>query len=447
MKSEKYDIGNRFPKEFVWGCATASYQVEGALDEGGRADCIWDTFSKIPGAVYAGENGNIAIDQYHRYKEDIRLMHELGFQSYRFSIAWPRIVPEKGGEVNMGAIEHYRDICRTLHEYGMTAMVTLYHWDLPQYLEDEGGWLNRKTAEAFRQYAEYCFTYLGDLVDGWITLNEPYCSAYLGYWIGVHAPGKRDVKNLGPAVHHLNLAHGLAMTAYRKSGLKAPIGITWNAALPQPVNFESENVKAAQDGWDHCSAVFSDPVFFGRYPQSCIDKGYQFPVESGDMEHICQPVDFIGVNYYTEQMVEACEEFPGFRPVYRPGKKSAMGWDIREVGLFRLLEKLNRESGGVDLYITENGMACDDILTESGRVHDSDRMEYIRSHLEVCRDAVEAGIPLKGYYVWSFSDNYEWSFGYTKRFGIVYCDYADLKRYPKDSAYMMRDIIRGFEPV
>ncbi|MDY4611613.1 MAG: GH1 family beta-glucosidase [Sphaerochaetaceae bacterium] len=435
-----------FPQDFLWGCATASYQVEGAGEEDGRKPCIWDTFSKVPGAVYAGESGVVAVDQYHRYHEDILLMRRLGFKSYRFSIAWPRILPDGRGKVNEKGVAYYRRLCEALHEAGLTAVATLYHWDLPQSLEDEGGWTVRSTSDAFAAYAEVCFDKLGDVVDQWITLNEPYCSAYLGYLYGQHAPGRKDLDAALKAVHYLNLAHGLALRNYRDSGLSAPIGVTWNPQTPRPATGNGSDQKAAAYARAFETEVFTNPVFGLGYPTIVThDLGLSFPVVEGDMELISQKIDFYGVNYYNEYPVSWDESSTlKYRSEPTWQETQDMNWPIVPGGLRRQLLWLNELSGGLPVYITENGCACDDKVSADHCVHDPQRIMYLAKHFSICSDLINEGLPLKGYFVWSFLDNYEWSWGYSKRFGITYVDYQTMERIPKDSAYFMRDVIAGF---
>jgi beta-glucosidase len=440
-----------FPADFLWGTATASYQVEGAGHEGGRGECIWDRFCGKPGNVYAGENGEIACDQYHRYPQDIALMAELGFKAYRFSIAWPRVIPGGTGKANPEGIAYYQRLCKELRKYGIKACATLYHWDLPQVLEDRGGWTNRAIPEAFAEYAKVCFAELGDLVDQWITINEPYCVAYLGYYEGRHAPGYRDISKTLAAVHHVNLAHGLGVKAYRESGLKAPIGITWNPNTPRPATSSEADKKAALIARSLETEVFIYPCMGLGYPETVTrDLGLGFPVEAGDMDVINQEIDFIGVNYYFEHPVGADPKAP-FKYAVKPSwqEKTHMGWPIVPQGLARLLLWIQETSvktrrTALPIYITENGYARQDTVEADGGIHDQDRIAYIAQHLEVCSKLIEQGINLKGYYAWSFLDNFEWAFGYTKRFGIVYVDYADQKRIPKDSAYFFRDLMAGF---
>jgi beta-glucosidase len=435
-----------FPKDFIWGTATASYQVEGAGHEGGRSECIWDTFSRKPGAVYAGENGEVACDQYHRYAEDIALMADLGFKSYRFSIAWSRIIPAGTGNVNPEGVAYYRKLCEELHKKGIKACATIYHWDLPQALEDKGGWTERSITGAFEEYAKVCFAQLGELVDQWITINEPFCIAYLGYLFGVHAPGIRDTQKAIRAVHHINLAHGLAVQAYRKTGLKAPIGITWNPNTPRPATNSREDQKAALLSRALETEVFMFPILGKGYPDLAT-KTLKFspPVKAGDLDIIKEKIDFIGVNYYQESPV-ASDKKAQFKYSTKPfwQDRSEMGWALTPGGLERQLRWVSSISNGLPIYITENGYARKDEVEVDGRIHDRERIKYIKQHLAICADLIKEGINLKGYYTWSFLDNFEWVWGYTRRFGIVHVDYFTQKRTAKDSAYFFRDTIAGY---
>ena len=444
-----------FPKDFVWGTATASYQVEGAGHEGGRGEGIWDVFARKPGAVYAGESGEVACDQYHRYAEDIALMAELGFTSYRFSIAWPRIIPTGTGKVNSEGVAFYRGLCEELHRHGIKACATIYHWDLPQVLEDKGGWAERSIVTAFEEYARVCLKELGALVDQWITINEPFCVAYLGYRFGVHAPGVKDMQKALNAVHHVNLAHGLAIKAYRKTGLKAPIGITWNPSTPRPATADSADKKAALYARALETEVFMFPCLGRGYPDIVTKElKLSFPVKPGDMESIAQKIDFIGVNFYNEIPVAWDKKAPckyTGKPFWQD--TSEMGWPLTPGGLERqlgwisgILKTAFGASGGegLPIYITENGYARNDEVGPDGCVHDRERIEYIRQHLAVCAELIKEGVNLKGYYAWSFLDNFEWAWGYTRRFGIVHVDYFTQKRTPKDSAWFFRDVIAGY---
>lgn len=430
----------KFPADFIIGSASSSYQVEGAAFEGGREKTIWDEFSAVPGAVYAGENGNVAADQYHRFREDVALMKQLGLQSYRFSIAWSRII-RRDGSVNEEGISYYRELCYELHLNGLTAAATLYHWDLPMYIEEEGGWISRNTAFRFRDYAKVCFSRLGDLVDSWITFNEPWCIAYMGYIYGEHAPGhKDDFKALPYVIHHINLAHGLAVKEFRKLKLSSPIGITWNILSCKAASYEADGSSLEALQFDIDSAVFCLPVFEGRYPDVFKKLDIVFPVEKDDMDVISLPIDFYGLNFYHEDIIRRCESFPFYTAAPMAAESTDMNWPVTPEGLTRLLGKMNGISRGLDVYITENGAAYDDLPTTDSRIHDWKRLDFIKRHLEACLDALDEGIPLRGYYVWTFIDNFEWAWGYSKRFGIVYLDLKTLKRIPKDSAYYLMKV-------
>jgi len=446
-----------FPGDFVWGTATASYQVEGAAHEGGRGECIWDTFARKPGAVYAGENGDVACDQYHRYPEDIAIMAELGFNSYRFSLAWPRIIPTGTGKVNPEGIAYYRRLCEELHKNGISTCATIYHWDLPQPLEDAGGWTNRSIVSAFEEYAKVCYKELGDVIDSWITFNEPYCIAFLGHFLGVHAPGHHDLQKAHNVVHHINLAHGVAVKAYRKTGLAAPIGIVWNLVTPRPATNKPADKKAAKIARALQTEVFVLPCLGKGYPEIATkDFKCSFPIKSGDLETIAQPIDFIGINYYNENPVAADKKAQfkySFMPFWQ--KTTGLGWPEVPGGLQRQLkwvaevskDAFGRKADGKDampIFIAENGCAYEDKIEADGGVHDKERIEYLKQHLAVCADLIKEGLNLKGYYVWSLLDNFEWAFGYTQRFGIVHMDFKTLKRTPKDSAYFFRDVIAGY---
>ncbi len=429
----------RLPEDFLIGTATASYQVEGAGREDGRTDCIWDTFAHVPGAVFSGADGKVACDQYHRYKEDIALMSNLGFDSYRFSVAWSRIFPHDDGILNKKGIAYYTSLIDELHKNGMKAALTIYHWDLPQYLQDKGGWTNRETAYAYEKYAATLFEKLGDKVDYWITMNEPFCICHLGHLLGCHAPGHKDLTEWHKAVHHVNLAHGLALKKYREMGLKAPIGITLNPTTPRPATRKAEDIKATEICRNVETMVFLSPLMGNGYPEE-FDKS-KVEIKAGDMELISGKIDFMGINFYNEGAVYADKETLfgyNFAPNWQD--TTQMGWPITPDGLFNQLSFFDEYTNHLPLYITENGLASDDVPV-NGRIHDKLRINYLMAHLKMCQKAIENNINLKGYYVWSFIDNFEWAEGYSKRFGIVYCDYKTMERIPKDSAYFMRDVI------
>jgi beta-glucosidase len=435
-----------FPDGFLWGVATSAYQVEGAVAEGGRGVSIWDTFCRIPGRIRDGENGDVACDQFHRYEEDVALMAGLGIGAYRFSVAWPRIQPEGRGLVNQEGLDHYRRVVDQLNRNGVAPVLTLYHWDLPQSLEDLGGWTNRDTAARFAEYASIVHRSLRGEVPLWITLNEPWVSAWLGYGTGVHAPGGADDALAVAASHHLLLAHGLATEAMRGAG---KIGISLNLQPTVPASDDPKDVRAARMADLHMNAFFLDPLFGRGYPTDLTEyyrgRSDRAIVHDGDLDAIARPLDFLGVNYYRRHTVTAApppedraEELPGSLeawPVVPPGVDvTAMGWPVEPAGLSELLIRLHRDYAPSRIIITENGAAFDDAVAPDGGVDDRDRIAFLHDHLVAAHAALQAGVPLEGYFVWSLLDNFEWAEGYTKRFGLVHVDFATQKRTPKESA-------------
>ncbi|GAA4932433.1 GH1 family beta-glucosidase [Actinoplanes utahensis] len=441
--------GITFPDGFVWGAATASYQIEGAAREDGRGPSIWDTFSRTPGKVFAGHTGDIACDHYHRYADDVALMADLGLASYRFSIAWPRVRPDGTGPVNPKGLDFYDRLTDELLGKGIDPVVTLYHWDLPQTLEDRGGWTNRETAEAFADYAAVVFGRLGDRVGTWTTLNEPWCSAYLGYGSGIHAPGRQDPASALIAAHHLNLAHGLAARTLRSAGARS-ISITLNPCEVSPLDpANPDDVAAARLIDGVANRIFFDPLLKGEYATDVLEHIARVTdpsfIRDGDTAIIHQPLDVLGINYYTPSYVEAVPghggalDYPGsdgiaFRKL--PAPVTDMGWPIEPAALTRLLTRIHRDYPGTALMITENGAAYPE------GVHDLPRIEYIDGHLRACHDALAAGVDLRGYFAWSLMDNFEWAEGYAKRFGMVHVDYTTQQRVLKDSAKWYREVIR-----
>ena len=460
-----------FPDGFVWGTATASYQVEGAVAEDGRGPSIWDTFTHEPGRIVDGTTGDVACDHYHRYRDDVALMAELGIRSYRFSIAWPRVVPTGGGAVNLAGLDFYRRLVDELLTRGIEPLATLYHWDLPQPLQDAGGWTNRDTAHRFAEYAVMVGRYLGDRVRTITTLNEPWCAAYLGYSSGVHAPGITDNAAALAAVHHLNLAHGEAVGALRSVlPPDANVSLTLNLATVRPASDSAADQDAARHVDGISNRVFLDPVLRGTYPEDVVadlrhitDWGF---VRDGDLTAISAPIDVLGINYYSPTRVAAAtpelraevsgrwvndpqstdgpSAYPGTDLAFsvpQSGPYTDMGWRIEPDSLTELLERVHRDHPGLPLLITENGAAFVDQLNPDGTVHDVDRISYVRDHLAAVHAAIAQGIDVRGYYLWSFMDNFEWAWGLSKRFGIVHVDYATGERRAKDSAYWYRDVI------
>ncbi|WP_433792365.1 GH1 family beta-glucosidase [Actinoplanes sp. CA-252034] len=442
-------VGITFPEGFVWGTATASYQIEGAAREDGRGPSIWDTFSRTPGKVFAGHTGDVACDHYHRYAEDVALMADLNLGAYRFSVAWPRIRPDGTGPVNTRGLDFYDRLTDELLSKGIDPVVTLYHWDLPQTLEDRGGWTVRETAEAFAEYAQVVFGRLGDRVGTWTTLNEPWCSAYLGYGNGIHAPGRRDPAGSLAAVHHLNLAHGLAARALRSAGARS-ISITLNPCEVSPLDpANPADVDAARIIDGVANRIFLDPLLRGHYPADVLEHISRITdlsfIKDGDETIINAPIDVLGINFYTPSYVSAkpgqpaALDYPGSEGIAfrKPvGPVTDMGWQIEPESLTRLLTRIHRDYPGTPLMITENGAAYPE------GVHDPLRIEYVDAHLRACHDALAAGVDLRGYFAWSLMDNFEWAEGYAKRFGMVHVDYTTQQRVLKDSAKWYREVIR-----
>ncbi|MFC5382481.1 GH1 family beta-glucosidase [Aquipuribacter nitratireducens] len=462
--------GLQFPDGFVWGSATAAYQVEGAAAEDGRGPSIWDTFSRTPGKVWAGDTGDVAADLYHRLEADLDLMASLGLGAYRFSVAWPRVQPTGRGPVNRAGLDFYSRLVDGLLARGIRPVATLYHWDLPQPLEDAGGWPVRATAEAFEEYAGVLGSALGDRVATWTTLNEPWCSAYLGYGSGAHAPGRTEPAAALAAVHHLNLAHGLAVRALRETSTGTPeMSVTLNMHVFRGVGDGAAEAVRMVDGL--ANRVFLQPMLVGGYPQDVLDDtaaltDWSF-VRDGDAETVRQPLDVLGVNYYSTTRVRLWDgagtreradghkdvggspwpgvdervEFPA-----SPGPYTDMGWNIDPAGLEEVLRHLSRTYPDQALMVTENGAAFpDEVVTgPDGRpaVHDADRVDYLRRHVTACHRALAAGVDLRGYVVWSLLDNFEWGYGYAKRFGIVRVDYDTQERVVKDSGRWFADLAR-----
>lgn len=433
----------KFPQDFVWGVATASYQIEGAASEDGRGESIWDRFSKTPGKVWHGHTGDVACNHYHLYKEDVALIKELGVDSYRLSIAWPRIYPQGSGHLNHSGLDFYKRLIGELLDQGIKPAVTLYHWDLPQALEDRGGWLNRDTAKYFRDYAVTVFEALGDVVTSWITLNEPWCSAFLGYGNGHHAPGKQDFPGHLTAAHHLLLGHGLAVQAYRELNSATDLGITLNLIPQVPATTSPADQNAAREADGFQNRWYLDPVLRGSYPGDMVEflEIVTPSIQAGDLEIISSPIDFLGINFYSRTIIGA--DGAG-KPQVMPAEKpvTAMGWEVYPEALYDLLVRVHRDYGPIPLYVTENGAAYED-LVEQGRIKDSERKAYLQQHFAQAARAIEAGVPLKGYYVWSLMDNFEWAFGYERRFGIVYVDFQTQERILKDSALWYQAFLRA----
>ena len=436
--------GSRFDN-FTWGTAVSAYQVEGATELDGRGESIWDRFSATPGKIRNGDSGRIACDSYHRYGEDVRLMRELGLNGFRFSIAWPRILPEGRGRVNQAGLDHYDRFVDELLANGIEPFVTLYHWDLPQAVEDRGGWPVRETADAFSEYVEVVATRLGDRVTNWITQCEPWVIAWLGYGIGEHAPGRTAEADAVAAAHHVLLSHARAAEVLRRVSSRARVGITIDQVRFHPASDSPEDLAAVARAAAFRNGWILDPVLKGEYPELLLERfsPAQPPVEDGDLEAIATPLDFLGINYYTRAIVRADPASGEPVTIERDeAERTGMGWEIYPDGLFELLVSLNDAYDLPPLYVTENGAAFPDARS-NGTVHDPERISYVERHVDAIRRAVERGVPVHGYFLWSLLDNFEWTHGYSQRFGIVYVDYETLERVPKASYFWYRDLIAG----
>jgi beta-glucosidase len=461
----------QLPTGFVWGAATAAYQIEGASTEDGRGPSIWDTFSHRPGTVRGGGTGDVAVDHYHRYRADVGLMAELGLSAYRFSVAWPRIQPSGRGPAEPRGLDFYRRLVDELLEHGVEPWLTLYHWDLPQALEDAGGWPARDTAYRFADYAATVHGALGDRVRTWTTLNEPWCSAFLGYASGEHAPGRQEPAASVRAAHHLLLGHGLATAALRAGGPDPRVAISLNLYGVEPATAADADAARRIDGLQN--RLFLDPVLRGTYPADVVADlaavtGFEH-VRDGDLATISAPLDALGINYYSRFVVRDGAGRPGGRPGpaggsrllaspypgvpatigFDPGgpDRTVMDWEIHAAGLTAVLARVGTDYDAPPLYVTENGAAFADVLTPDGRVHDRERTAYLAAHLEACLAAVAAGVDLRGYFAWTFLDNFEWAWGYDMRFGLVHVDFPTQRRVLKDSALWYADSARRNMPV
>lgn len=435
---------------FRWGAATAAYQIEGAINEDDRGPSIWDTFARTSGRIRNGDTGEEAIDHYHRYESDVDIMREIGLDAYRFSVAWPRIQPDGRGPANQRGLDFYRRLVDELLSKDIEPWLTLYHWDLPQTLEDAGGWPERDTAYRFAEYASIVHEALGDRVRNWITLNEPWCSAFLGYASGDHAPGRTEPAAAVRAAHHLLLGHGLAVDALRDTN----VGITVNLYAVSPATTDPSDVDAARHVDGLQNRLFLDPVLTGQYPddvQRDLVNVVNFDefVRDRDLETISAPLNFLGVNYYSRHVVASGSETgvwlgtPAVHITHRGLPVTDMGWEVDSAGLTEVLVRVAHDYPSIPLYITENGAAYVDEPPADGRVHDPERTKYLDSHLRACREAIAQGVDLRGYFAWSLFDNFEWAWGYSKRFGLVYVDYETQRRILKDSALWYSEMIRS----
>ena len=458
----------RFDDGFLFGAATAAFQIEGANHTDGRTDSIWDVFCRVDGAVINGDDGSVACDHYHRYGDDVALMASLGLQSYRFSTSWARVQPD-ARTANPKGLDFYAKLVDELLERDIMPWLTLYHWDLPQTLQEDGGWANRDTAYRFADYAQLVHDRLGDRVRVWTTLNEPWCSAFLGYAAGVHAPGIQDPAQSLAAAHHLMLGHGLVVQQLRAADERLSLGLTLNLTPYRPADPHAEaDLDAVRQLDGQTNRIFLDPIFRGRYPDDVLadvaELGLEEVIRDGDLDIISTPIDVLGVNYYQDAVVSGTptgpvtateaptdrvtgSPFPAVHDVYpveQDVPRTDMGWVISPDGLRQLLHRVHAEyagAAGTDLYVTENGVAFADQVAPDSSVDDADRVAYLRAHLDAIHRAVAEGVPVKGYFYWSLMDNFEWAWGYAKRFGIVSVDYETQRRTVKASGWEYADII------
>jgi beta-glucosidase len=436
------------PPDFVWGVATAAYQIEGAVHADGRAPSIWDTFCRVPGAIDNGDTGDVACDHYHRWAEDVALMRRLGVDAYRFSVAWPRVLPGGTGRPNPAGLAFYDRLVDALLAAGIRPFVTLYHWDLPQALQERGGWPERATAEAFADYAGVVAGVLGDRVSDWTTVNEPLCVAWIGHLEGRMAPGERDLGRAVRASHHVLLGHGLATAAIRATAKRPPsVGIVCNLSPCEPATDRPEDIAAAGRADGHTNRWWLDPLYGLGYPEDMVATyGVDPPVRAGDLDVIATPTDYFGLNYYFRMVVadDPDGQAPYARQVRVPGSvETAMGWEMHPPGLEQLLVRVGAEYGPARIFVTESGAAWPDPVTPTGTFEDKERTDYLERHIEACAAAATRGSPVAGYFVWSLLDNFEWAYGYDKRFGLVHVDFATQLRTMKASGHRYADLIRA----
>jgi beta-glucosidase len=432
----------KFPVNFLWGAATASYQIEGAWNEDGKGESIWDRFSHTPGKISDKSTGDVACDHYHRYPEDIALMRQLGLKAYRFSVSWPRVFPSGFGRVNMAGLDFYDRLTDALLAANIEPFITLHHWDYPQALYEKGGWINRDNLGYFADYAAVMAKRLGDRVHRWATFNEPSVIAWDGYISGEHAPGEQDPVKARQVTHNLMVAHGLAVQAIRAADPSLEVGIVLTQWGVDPASDDPADIAAAEQAWNVRDTVFLHPLFTGHYHPEILDTlEDQLPeINSGDMALISQELDFLGINSYSRSVISAkqgrLENIPG-------SEYTEMGWEVCAPAFRRMLVKINNDYRLPPIYITENGAAFKDLITPDGKIHDERRMDYLRQHFIAVRQAMQDGVDIRGYFVWSLLDNFEWGHGFTKRFGIIHVDYTTQKRKIKDSGEWYAGVIRS----
>ncbi|PNR98597.1 GH1 family beta-glucosidase [Petrotoga olearia] len=436
-----------FPKDFMWGAATASYQIEGSPLADGAGSSIWHRFSHTPGNTYNGDTGDVADNHYNKYKEDIALMKDLGLKAYRFSISWSRIFPYGKGKINEKGVDFYNRLVDELLKVDITPFVTLYHWDLPAAIQDLGGWTNRDIAYWYTDYADYMFQRLGDRVKNWITLNEPWVMAFVGHFMGEHAPGMKDLYASFSVVHNQLRAHSKTVKAFREENIKeGKIGITLSNTSHDPATNSQEDKDAVRLAHEWTNyPLFLNPIYKGEYPSGIKEHASEFLPHNyeNDLEEIKEKIDFVGINYYSGDLVKFdTKSFLGGKTVERGLPKTEMGWEIYPEGFYKILKGVQDEYNPKEVYVTENGAAFDDKIVNQG-VHDEDRIDYLKKHLEQALRAIQNGVTLKGYFVWSLLDNFEWALGYSKRFGIVYVDYKTQKRIIKDSGKWYSQVIKN----
>jgi len=430
----------KFPHHFLWGAATAAYQIEGAWNADGKGESIWDRFSHTPGKITDGGTGDIACDHYQRFPEDIALMRQLGLKAYRFSTAWTRVLPSGRGQINPKGLDFYDRLLDGLCAANIEPFLTLYHWDLPQTLQDEGGWENRSTCHAFADYAALMVKRFGDRVKYWTTFNEPSVITFIGNLTGEHAPGAQDPRAAYQVAHHLMTAHGLAVQAMRGANSKINAGIVLNLWMADPATDSPEDIAAAEAAWKRDETLFLDPIFKGHYPPSAYELAEKnMPkMQDGDMALISQELDFVGINFYSRNVFNAkgkIESIPG-------AEYTEMGWEVCAPALRRMLVKINNEYRLPPIYITENGSAFKDVVSADGKIHDPRRLDYLKQHFIQTHLAMQDGVDVRGYMVWSLLDNFEWAHGFSKRFGMAYVDYETQKRTLKDSGEWYAEVIR-----
>jgi beta-glucosidase len=443
----------KFPKGFLWGAITAAYQIEGAWEADGKGASIWDSFVRQPGRIERGETADVAVDHYHRYPEDLALAQELGLQAYCFSISWPRILPEGTGRVNPAGLDFYDRLVDALLAKNITPYVMLYHWDLPQALQDQGGWGERLSIDAFCEYTRLVARRLGDRIPAWVTHNEPMVTALAGHFTGELAPGVQDPILALRVAHHLLVSHGRAVQVLRTELPKtAEIGIILNITPTYPASDAEEDRQAARRYDGIANRMFLDPLLRGEYPADMLELfGPIFSaVQPGDLQTIAAPLDFVGLNYYMRAVMRHDPQVPILQAaqVYPPESEYSQMWEIYPPGMYDMLTRIQADYNPRQVYITENGVCVTDGVDFDGRVRDERRIRYLRDHLAQVQRAIQAGVPLKGYFHWTLMDNFEWAFGYRMRFGLVYVDYATQKRIIKDSGRWYKNVIRenGFDP-